>query len=390
MSPPTEGTRSNPALKLYAGRREGSPRHATWLELFFDLVFVLSMAELAHLLHAHPDWQGLVSFVALFIPVWWLWIDFSYYADQFDVDKGIYRLTFFGVMFGIVVMALTIPDALSGGSANFAAAYALLRLIIIILYMQAWRFVPASRELTARYIISFSIAFFFWLASIAMPAPLRFGLWAIALLIEISNGPITYLTIRSVPQQDSHMDERFGLFVIIVLGEAIIAVASGVADTAWELPSVLTAAGGFAIALSLWWMYFERVDETVINQALQGGKQALLRSYIYGYSHVLTFMGIVATGVGIQFAIEATAGETFSLPMHVVLCGGVATFLAGTTTLQWASPSSLPKRVLVMRSLLALFTLCLIPLNAPLITVLLLSTLLISINKFDGVPIATA
>jgi len=397
MSTPVEETQPSSNLRLFAGEREGSPRHATWLELFFDLVFVLSMAELAHLLHGHPDWSGILSFVALFVPVWWLWIDFSYYADQFDVDRGLYRLTFFGVMFGIVVMALTIPDALlsssgsdSSGSANFAATYAALRLIIIVLYMQAWRFVPASRELTARYIASFSIAFCFWLVSIAVPPPLRFVLWAIALLIEISNGPITYLTIRSVPQQDSHMDERFGLFVIIVLGEAIIAVASGVADTAWELPSVLAATGGFAIALSLWWMYFERADETVINQALHGGKRALLRSYIYGYSHVFTFMGIVATGVGIQFAIEATAGEAFTLPMQLALCGGVAIFLLGTTLLQWASPSSLPKRVLVMRSLLTLFALCLIPFATPLSTVILLGVLLISINKFDGVPITTA
>ncbi|MEO1445884.1 MAG: low temperature requirement protein A [Cyanobacteria bacterium J06635_11] len=374
-------------LKLYAGGREGSPRHATWLELFFDLVFVLSMAELAHLLHAHPDWDGLISFAALFIPVWWLWIDFSYYADQFDVDRGLYRLAFFGVMFGVVVMSLTISEALSGGSANFATAYAALRLVIIVLYMQAWRFVPAARELTARYITSFSIAFFFWLFSIAALPPLRFVLWAIALLIEISNGPITHLTIRFVPQQESHMDERFGLFVIIVLGEAIIAVVSGVADTAWEWQSVLTASGGFAIAISLWWMYFERSDETVINQALRGGKKALFYSYIYGYSHVLTFMGIVATGVGIQFAIEATAGEAFTFPMQVALCGGVTVFLVGTTLLQWASPRSLPNRVVLMRSLLILFSLCLTPFSAPLITVGLLGVSLIGINKFDGVPI---
>ena len=390
----TETPASDSSLRFYAGGREGSPRHATWLELFFDLVFVFSMAELAHLLHAHPDWIGLVSFAALFVPVWWLWIDFSYYADQFDVDRGFYRLTFFGVMFGVVVMALTIPDALlnnseGGGSTNFAAVYATLRLVIIALYIQAWRYVPTARELTARYIVSFAIALLFWLISIAVAPPLRFVLWAIALLIEISNGPITYLTIRAVPQQESHMDERFGLFVIIVLGEAIIAVASGVADTAWAWQSVLTAAGGFAIAVALWWMYFERSDETVINQALRGGKKALFCSYIYGYSHLFTFMGIVATGVGIQFAIEATAGEAITRPMQIALCGGVAAFLTGTTLLQWASPRSLPKRVIGMRSLLLIISLCLMPLNAPLVTITVLALLLIGINKFDGVPITS-
>ncbi|MEO1682397.1 MAG: low temperature requirement protein A [Cyanobacteria bacterium J06631_12] len=390
--PPSPSRQPVPSLRLYAAQGEGSDRHATWLELFFDLVFVLTMAELAHLLHGHPDWTGLLSFVGLFIPVWWLWIDFSYYADQFDVDRGIYRLVFFGVMFGVVVLALTVPEAIGEGSVNFAAAYAALRLVIIWLYLQAWRLVPAARELTARYATSFSIAFFFWLVSMAVPTPLRFVLWAIALFIEISNGPITYLTIRHVPQQESHMDERFGLFVIIVLGEAIIAVASGVGDTDWQWRSVLTATGGFLTAVSLWWMYFERVEETTINQALRGGKRALFRSYIYGYSHVLAFMGIVATGVGIQLAIEAAAGEGFSLPMRTALCGGIAVFLAGVTTLQWASPSCLPGRVIGMRSLLVMLALCLIPLSSllsPAVTVGLLAGSLIAVNKFDGIPITT-
>ncbi len=385
---------SNQSRRLQLHSREGgSPRHATWLELFFDLVFVLTVAELAHRLHGDPSWTGIVSFVALFVPVWWLWIDFSYYADQFNVENGPYRLVMLGIMFGIVVLALTIHNALAGGSANFAAVYAALRLAIILLYAQAWRQVPQSRELTARYTISFSIAFLLWLLSIVVPTPTRFWLWAIALLIEVSNGPITYLTIRNVPQQKSHMDERFGLFVIIVLGEAIIAVASGVAETNWRWGSVLTATGGFLTAVSLWWMYFERADESTINQALQGGKRALLRSYIYGYSHVLAFIGIVATGVGVQFAIEAATGEPFIAEMRTVLCGGIAVFLAGVTTLQWASPNSLPKRVMGVRSLLAIFSLCLVPLGSilsPLAVVILLSLLLIALNKLDGIPIRAA
>lgn len=385
---------SNQSRRLQLHSREGgSPRHATWLELFFDLVFVLTVAELAHLLHGDPSWTGIVSFVALFVPVWWLWIDFSYYADQFNVENGPYRLVMLGIMFGIVVLALTIHNALAGGSANFAAVYAALRLAIILLYAQAWRQVPQSRELTARYTISFSIAFLLWLLSIVVPTPTRFWLWAIALLIEVSNGPITYLTIRNVPQQKSHMDERFGLFVIIVLGEAIIAVASGVAETNWRWGSVLTATGGFLTAVSLWWMYFERADESTINQALQGGKRALLRSYIYGYSHVLAFIGIVATGVGVQFAIEAATGEPFIAEMRTVLYGGIAVFLAGVTTLQWASPNSLPKRVMGVRSLLAIFSLCLVPLGSilsPLVVVILLSLLLTALNKFDGMPIRAA
>lgn len=381
--------RSHP-LRLHLGHDREQTRHATWLELFFDLVFVFAIAELAHLLHSDLSWMGMAGFVGLFVPVWWLWIDFSYYADQFDVDSGPYRLVMLGVMFGLVVLALTVHDALQGGSAEFAAVYTALRLVIIFLYVQAWRFVPQSRELTARYAISFSGAFLLWLLSIAVPEPSRFWLWAIALLVEISNGPITYLTIRTVPTQKSHMDERFGLFVIIVLGEAIISVATGVSQTDWQWRSVLTGMGGFLTAISLWWMYFERADESTIDQALRGGKRVLLRSYIYGYSHVLAFMGIVATGVGIQFAIEAASGPAFSAEARTVLCGGITLFLIGVSTLQWASPNSLPGRAILVRSLLAGLSLCLIPVGSgisPMIIVLLLSMLLVALNRFDGIAL---
>ncbi|MEM1368272.1 MAG: low temperature requirement protein A [Cyanobacteria bacterium P01_H01_bin.15] len=380
-------------LRAYIREDETDGRHATWLELFFDLVFVLAISQLSHLLQSNLSWVGIVEFVALFVPVWWLWIDFSYYADQFDVDRGPYRLVMLGVMFGLVVLSLTIHDALHGGSASFAAVYASLRLVIIGLYVQAWRFVPQSRELTQRYTLSFAIAFCFWVLSIAVPEPMRYGFWVIALLIEISNGPITYLTIRNVPTQESHMDERFGLFVIIVLGEAIIAVANGVAETNWQWQSVLIGAAGFLAAVGLWWMYFERANESTINWALRSGRWALFRSYIYGYSHLFVFIGIVATGVGVQSCIEAAGDSALAAPPRAVLCGGIAIFLLGVTALQWAAPGDFPKRVVAVRCLLAGISLCFIPLGVsfpPLGIVATLSVLLVTLNAMDGIPLSQA
>ncbi|MGB7085690.1 MAG: low temperature requirement protein A [Phormidesmis sp.] len=207
-----------------------------------------------------------------------------------------------------------------------------------------------------------------------------------ALLIEIANGPVTYLTVRNVPTQNSHMDERFGLFMIIALGEAVVAVAAGVAETPWGWQSVLTGIGGFLIAVSLWWMYFERANESTINQALRGGRAALLRSFFYGYSHVLAFMGIAATSVGIQIAIEATADHVFTAEAQTILCGGIAIFLIGVTTLQWASPQSLPQRTIAIRLSLALCLLCFIFLGTRLpavAVVLTLGAVLISLNWID-------
>jgi low temperature requirement protein LtrA len=93
-------------------------------------VFGIAISQLAHFLHDRLDGTGIVSFAILFIPVWWLWIDFSYYADQFDVERGVYCLIMLGVMFGTIVLALTVPAALQDSSARFAMVYAALRLTL--------------------------------------------------------------------------------------------------------------------------------------------------------------------------------------------------------------------------------------------------------------------
>lgn len=382
-------TRNSQRLQLYVGESEtNQERHATWLELFFDLVFVVAIAQLSHLLHEHLDWGGITSFAVLFIPVWWLWIDFSYYADQFDVERGFYRIVMLGVMFGMIVLSLTIPKALSTGSAQFASVYAALRFVIVGLYFQAWRMVPESRELTKRYTLSFAIALLLWLVSIVLPPPIRFVLWGVAMLVEISNGPITYATIRSVPVQVSHMDERFGLFVIIVLGEAIVSVASGVSGIKWQWQETLTAISGFVAATSLWWLYFECANDSVINQALRSNqKRTLLRSFVYGYSHVLVFAGIVASGVGIQSAIEGANAGALSTPVRTVLCGGLGLYLLGLSAVQWAAPRSIPNRRLGGRVLVTLVCVVLIGLGgvlAPAVLMGLLVLILIGIIQFQG------
>ena len=165
-------------------------------------------------------------------------------------------------------------------------------------------------------------------------------------------------------------------------------MATGVSETAWQWQSALTGAGGFLTAVSLWWMYFERADESTINQALRGGKLALLRAYLYGYSHILAFMGIVATGVGIQLAIEAVSSGDFGAEARTVLCGGVAIFLIGVTALQWATPQSLPAGVVGARLVLAALALSLIPLGvSPLAIVLVLSLSLVSLNRYDNITL---
>ena len=107
--------------------------------------------------------------------------------------------------------------------------------------------------------------------------------------------------------QVSHLPERFGLFTILVLGEVIFAVGAGTIDMEWELGGSVVAASGFVTAVCIYSLYFRNFDWTTTTQGISGDLRTLAREFIYGYNHPLIFAGIVATGVGVQAAIESTA-----------------------------------------------------------------------------------
>ncbi len=163
---------------LYTSGEE--ERHAGWLELFFDLVFVLAVAELAHYLHEHTTPAGFLGFAFLFVPVWWSWLGFSYFADQFDVEGTFFRVVLLTAMLVSTALAVNVYSALDGGSARFAVSYLVLRLMLICLYVWAWRQVPVARALCARYVVGFSAGAALWAASLLFPEPARYWIWGVA------------------------------------------------------------------------------------------------------------------------------------------------------------------------------------------------------------------
>lgn len=328
-------------------------RHATWLELFFDLVFVFAVAELGHLLYQDLTLSGFMHFALLFLPVWWVWTWFAYYADQFDTDSLTDRLTMVVAMFGTIVFALTIHNTFHGQSAAFALAYIGLRLLLIGLYIRAARHIPEARDLCTRLVSGFSVGVVLWSVSISVPEPIRFILWGAALLIELATPPLSYITARHVPAQDSHMPERYGLFTIIVLGESILAVARGIADLDWQWQELMTALAGFCIAVCMWWLYFERFDGSVISRAVHSGRRILLLSHVYGYSHSVIYIGIVAASTGILVSIEAASRPALDFGGRLALCGGVSIFLIGVISKHWASPRSLQHTLFIGRLVIA-------------------------------------
>jgi low temperature requirement protein LtrA len=261
-----ESTRRRPrVVRLQEATEYASERHATWTELFFDLVFVVAVAQLAAGLHDHLSVTGAATFVGLFVPVVWTWTTYAYLGDLFDADEGLFRLVLLAAMLLVAGFAATIPSAFDGRSTGYVVAYALLRADIVALYAWAWWTDPALRVLARKHALGLGLGLLVWVASLALDEPARYAVWALAIACDLGTGVAVYRGAADVPRQRSHMPERFGLFTLIVLGESIIAVSVGTAHADWAAESLVTAATGFALAAALWWMYFARFDDDVFN-----------------------------------------------------------------------------------------------------------------------------
>jgi low temperature requirement protein LtrA len=372
---------------LYAPRTEGG-RHATWLELFFDLVFVLAIAELARYFHDHLSVGGFLGFVFLFLPVWLVWSNFSYYADLFDAEGAAYRVTMLAAMLFSIALAVNVHGALDGGSAGFAAAYVALRVLLVGLYAWAWRYVEETSSLVSWHIAGFSAGALIWVLSLLVTEPARYWMWALGLLVEIATPILAqFVVLEEAPVQISHLPERFGLFTIIVLGESIVVTGLGVADTEWAVSSVLVAALGFAVVGCLWWLYFDHVlDELAVERAYTGGVRELLIGFAWAYGHLAIYIGLATIAVGIELAIGGAMDPGLGSATRAALCGGVALYLLAVSVLHPLSPQSFPKQALSARLGVAALALALAVVGSalsPLVLVGLLALALAGLTAFE-------
>jgi len=300
---------------------EEGERHASWLELFFDLVFVVAIAVLSHELVLDHSFGGFLRFAALFVPVYVAWQGYSFYADRFDTDDLVFRVVYFAAMAGIAAMAVLIEDVWHGvHSAGFAVAYIVLRSLMLALYWRAWRAVPEARPLIRLYGGGYSVAVAIWVVSLAVQPPLRYVLWGVALALDLSLPPLSTKLHRRVPTSGGHVPERWGLFTIIVLGESVVAAALETAGTEWRLDSVVAALLGFAAVAAVWWLYFDRLASVV----LRGGTRSVV---VYSYAHLPLLMGLAAMSAGVALLIEHAGDKHLGAGSSVALLGGVVLFL---------------------------------------------------------------
>ena len=313
----------------------GDAQRGRYLELFFDLVFVVAIAQLAHELVVDHSLGGFATFAALYLPVFIAWQGFSSYADRFETDDIVFRGVMFLAMLASAALAIQIPEVSHGESTAFVVAYVILRSLLVALYLRSYVHVPEARPLVGRYAWQYSIAIGIWLGSLALASPSRYVLWGVALAWELSIPPLARRRWVAIPRSETKIPERLALFTIIVLGEMIVVTALGTSGSEWAFSATVVAALGFVVAAAIWWTYFG-----------DGGEVTLRHSptpiAVFVYAHIPLLAALTAVSAGISLAIEQSPGSQLDAGARWALAGGAALYLAFVTVAHAASAQGVP------------------------------------------------
>ncbi len=302
-------------------------RRATWLELFFDLVFAAAVADGGTALGADFSPAGLGRFGFLFLLIWRAWVDHTFLATRFDPDGTAHRLLTLGQVGAIAVMAINAETDLgSREAAGFAASYAVTRVLLAIQYLQLVAR-PARRRLAIVHAVGAGSGAALWLGAALMPPPARFASWAVALAIDTATPWLAARAGGRHPPDPAHLPERFGLFTLILLGQTVVATMAGMRHRdAWSAPAASAAALGLALTFAVWWGYYERAGAARPRSLDTDADRLRLRTW--SAAHLPFCFGIAIASVGIE-RVVAGGGVAPLGSGAALLSGGIALALAG-------------------------------------------------------------
>lgn len=329
-----------PHLRSAEGLEAG--RRVTWLELFFDLVFVAAVAQVGT--HLRDDYSvlGVARFSVLFVLIWWAWLGHTTYCTRFDTDDLVQRGLTGLQMFLAIVMAINATGALdSRDSAGFAAAYSVMRFVLVVQYLRV-RHVARARDLTTRLAAGCGVAAALWLTSALMDPPLRFWLWVLALVIDVATPLFTTSHLIRVPHDAAHLPERYGLFSIILLGESVVSVMHGMkSQEYWSPTAAACAILGLAMIFTVWWWYFDGIE--AVGERFVRSKRDAVRFHVWSYAHLPLYLAIALTGVGLEHVIATSTMASMHAEEIWILAGAIAMLTGAMTVIGGSSRQNLPQ-----------------------------------------------
>jgi len=299
----------------------------TPVELFFDLVFVYAITQMAHLVSAHPTPVGFARCAVVLATVWYAWICFAWLTNNVGVGDGVVRVGVLAAAGASFLVALAVPHALDSEVLLFVVAYLVVRLLHVVLYAYGTRRAPAAHRNVLAIAPTFVLGPAALFALPWLPEGWRLPYLLVALAFDVSSPYVS--GVAELPVRPAHFAERFALFVIITLGESIVSI--GVGAGARPHGAVLIAVAlAFLLAVLLWWAYFDVVStaaERRLGRAARA-ERAILARDAYTYIHYVIVAGIVGFAVGCK-KLVADPTQQLATAGAVALCGGVAIYLLG-------------------------------------------------------------
>lgn len=338
----SETAAEQPGKTLLRAKRGHGHHRVTYVELFFDLVFVFAITQISHTQLPHFTPLGTLQTLLLFLAVWWVWIFTSWATNWLDPEHTPVRALLFALMLAGLVLSTSIPKAFEARGLAFGVAFAAMQVgRSLFLMLAVPRDQAGLRNNGLRILCWMSTSAVFWIAGGFADGNVRLALWAIALVIEYASPLARFWTpglgkssFDDWEVEGGHMAERCALFIIIALGESVLVTGASFAALEWSAPVVGAFASSFIGSIAMWWIYFHKGAEAGAEQISQSEETGKLARLAYTYMHMPIVAGIIVCAVADELVLAHPSGHA-DIKTVLALIGGPLLFLAGTIGFKW-------------------------------------------------------
>ncbi|MBX9590607.1 MAG: low temperature requirement protein A [Hyphomonadaceae bacterium] len=346
---------------LLRARQGHEHSRVTYVELFFDLVFVFAVTQLSHALLEHLTLGGLLQTTLLLMAVWWVWIYTSWVTNWLDPERTPVRLMLFALMLAGLVLSTSIPKAFDTRGLAFAGAFVFMQVGRSLFVLRALKgHSPGNYRNFQRITCWLAVSGVFWIAGATADAGWRLGLWAVAVAIEYIGPSLRFWTpgLGASTTSDwnvegGHLAERCGLFIIIALGESILVTGAKFGNLPWTSVAIAAFLTAFIGSVAMWWIYFNVGAERGSRHISRSSDPGRMARLAYTYIHLPLVAGIILVAVGDELVLAHPGGHT-DAKTAAILLGGPALYLFGNLLFKRTTAERMALSHLVGLALLAL------------------------------------
>jgi low temperature requirement protein LtrA len=305
-------------------------RRTSPVELLWDLVFVFAVTQVTTLLSRDLSWSGFGHGMLVLALMWWAWSAYVWAANAEQEESRVLRGVLLLGMVLIFIAGLSLPHAFGDRAAVFACSYAGVRLLHLGLYAHASRRGRAAWSAIVGFAVTVAVGMTLLIGGSFLGEAARVTLWTLAVAIDYA-GPawLTRERLRGLQEVAvAHFAERYSLFVIICLGESIVAIGLSAGERPMDADLIVAVTLGLLATIGLWWTYFDRFASIAEARLREHDDPVLAAADGYSYLHLVIVAGIIVFAVGMKITIH-DLGEPLADAARLALCGGIAIYLLG-------------------------------------------------------------